>query len=334
MHICYKFRKYKKKIITSFLNAQGINDIKFTWFSFRAKSLAKKYNATVVQWASKQNHEVNRFCKENNLPLLFVEDGFIRSKGLGAFHNIPSSLVFDNLGIYYNPKGSRLFEILKSIKKRDDHDALVLRAQKLKEILINSKVSKYNLSSDLEINEIETLKKSLPKDKKIILVPGQVEDDASVLTGGMGIKSNLELLKEVRSHNEDAFIIFKPHPDVVYGKREDISKASTNAKSTYNAIIYHSNILKIFNLVDEIHTLTSLSGFEALIRNKKVCVYGKPFYAGWGLTHDYHHFKDRDILLSLDELIAGALILYPLYINWDTNKLCEVEDVVKHLENH
>ena len=198
---------------------------------------------------------------------------------------------------------------------------------------VNSKVSKYNLTSDLEINEIETLKKSLPKDKKIILVPGQVEDDASVLTGGMGIKSNLELLKEVRSHNEDAFIIFKPYPDVVYGKREDISKVSTNAKSAYDAIVYHANILKIFNLVDEIHTLTSLSGFEALIRNKKVCVYGKPFYAGWGLTHDYHHFKDRDIVLSLDELIAGALILYPLYINWDTNKLCEVEDVVKHLEN-
>ena len=33
-------------------------------------------------------------------------------------------------------------------------------------------------------------------------------------------------------------------------------------------------------------TMTSLAGFEALLRGKPVTTHGQPFYAGWGLTED------------------------------------------------
>lgn len=88
-------------------------------------------------------------------------------------------------------------------------------------------------------------------------------------------------------------------------------------------------------VVDEVHTLTSLTGFEALLRGVKVCVYGGPFYAGWGLTEDYaverSFLSRRTARLTLDELTAGVLLLYPSYYDWQTASFCTAEDVCHRL---
>ncbi|WP_438830655.1 capsular polysaccharide export protein, LipB/KpsS family, partial [Campylobacter coli] len=55
--------------------------------------------------------------------------------------------------------------------------------------------------------------------KKIILIPAQVEDDASLILGGAGFDT-LKLLQSVRAANKDAFIVFKSHPDVLSGNRK------------------------------------------------------------------------------------------------------------------
>ena len=81
----------------------------------------------------------------------------------------------------------------------------------------------------------------------------------------------------------------------------------------------HASVVSCIHACDELHTLTSLSGFDALLRGKPVTTYGLPFYAGWGLTTDMARahpcFARRTRRLSLDELVAGALLRYPLY--WD-----------------
>jgi len=82
---------------------------------------------------------------------------------------------------------------------------------------------------------------------------------------------------------------------------------------------------------DEVHTLTSLLGFEALLRGRPVVTYGAPFYAGWGLTEDRLAFPRRSRQLSLEQLIAGALILYPAYVDPQTRLACEVETVIERL---
>ena len=51
------------------------------------------------------------------------------------------------------------------------------------------------------------------------LVVGQVEDDRSIERGTADIKTNLGLLKAVRADHPDAYIIYKPHPDVETGNR-------------------------------------------------------------------------------------------------------------------
>src|SRR3546814_7510925 len=55
--------------------------------------------------------------------------------------------------------------------------------------------------------------------KTVILVPGQVEDDASIRFGCTDVRTNIALLKAARAARPDAFIVYKPHPAVVSGNR-------------------------------------------------------------------------------------------------------------------
>jgi capsular polysaccharide export protein len=78
--------------------------------------------------------------------------------------------------------------------------------------------------------------------------------------------------------------------------------------------------------------MTSLVGFEALIRGKKVITYGMPFYAGWGLTIDRQKCERRTRRCTLDELVATSFILYPLYLHPKSNNLCEIEVLLEEIQ--
>jgi len=78
--------------------------------------------------------------------------------------------------------------------------------------------------------------------------------------------------------------------------------------------------------------MTSLVGFEALMRDLKVVCYGLPFYSGWGLTQDFHLIKRRTRKLSLNELVHATLIDYPLYMDWETSTLTSPEVVVAQIK--
>ena len=77
--------------------------------------------------------------------------------------------------------------------------------------------------------------------------------------------------------------------------------------------------------------LTSLAGFEALLRGKSVTCYGQPFYAGWGLTQDLQPPARRSRRLDIDELVYGALIAYPLYLSRDGRGLISPEEAIDAL---
>ncbi|TEY07128.1 capsular polysaccharide biosynthesis protein [Campylobacter sp. US25a] len=254
-----------------------------------------------------------------------VEDGFIRSISLGSDLARPFSLIVDDKGLYIDPnKPSKLEELLQN----EIFDENILnRAKNIIKILLENRFSKYNglKHEDLKINA--------KIGQKIILIPAQVEDDASMILGGFGL-STLDLLKEVRAKNQDSYIIFKPHPDVLSGNRVGL-KDETLILKFCDEIVKDCSIDSAIKIADEIHTITSTSGFDALLRAKKVFTYGMPFYAGWGLTKDKHKCERRTRKLSLEELVAGALITYPRYINPKTKTLCEIEvclDIMLNLQ--
>jgi capsular polysaccharide export protein len=130
--------------------------------------------------------------------------------------------------------------------------------------------------------------------------------------------------------NPDAYVMYKPHPDVVAGLRKQ-GRGEDDAVRWCDEVVVDVSMGELLREVDEVHCLTSLAGFEALLRGKKVTCYGQPFYAGWGLTTDCVPVARRTRKLTLDELVAGALILYPRYMSRWRNELVSPEEALDEL---
>ncbi len=251
---------------------------------------------------------------------IILEDGFIRSAGLGAECREPFSIAADRTGIYYDPRTPNDLETL--IQSTDFTPALTTRAAALRRRLVAADISKYGTRGNML---------DLPRGRRLILVPGQVEDDRSVLTGGGAIRTNAALLAAVRLAEPNAHIVYKPHPDVESGLRTG-GPEPAEADELADTVARDANLTALFAQVDGVHTLTSLTGFEALLRGLPVTTYGAPFYAGWGLTDDRGTIPARRTARrSLDELVAAALILYPRYLDPVTRLPCPPEILIDRL---
>ncbi|EOC4236676.1 capsular polysaccharide biosynthesis protein [Campylobacter jejuni] len=330
----FGFSKWKRKFVKPFFIAKN-NEIIFLDFLDCLKNIQLKENDKFFIWGRRIDYNVLKTtlikkAQDENLlhfapKISLVEDGFIRSISLGSDLTRPFSLIVDDKGLYIDPnKPSKLEELLQN-EIFDEN--MLNRAKNIIKILLENRFSKYNGLKH------ENLKINAKIGQKIILIPAQVEDDASMILGGFGL-STLDLLKEVRTKNQDAYIIFKPHPDVLSGNRVGL-KDETLILEFCDEIVKDCSIDSAIKIADEIHTITSTSGFDALLRAKKVFTYGMPFYAGWGLTKDKHKCKRRTRKLSLEELVAGTLITYPRYINPKTKTLCEIEvclDIMLNLQ--
>ncbi|WP_418910037.1 capsular polysaccharide biosynthesis protein [Helicobacter colisuis] len=281
---------------------------------------ALKQNCKIFIWGRKSFSEIETFAKEHSIPLTRVEDGFIRSISLGSDLTRPFSQVFDECGIYFDATTQSDLETI--LNHTTFNQTLLEEAKILKDKILTSKISKYNTNPHKFLN--------LPPNQLKILIPGQVEDDASIIYGAKG-RTNLSLLKEVREKNPKAYILYKPHPDVLSGNR--IGNIPSSIVLQYcDEILIDISLPSCLEAVDEVHTLTSLSGFEALLYGKRVVTYGMPFYAGWGLTIDQQTCPRRTRKLTLNELIAGAYILYPRYIHPKTLQLCHPIALIDALE--
>ncbi|THD75709.1 capsular polysaccharide biosynthesis protein [Thalassobius vesicularis] len=248
-----------------------------------------------------------------------VEDGFLRSQGLGAQLVPPLSLVCDDLGIYYDPsRESRLDRYIAARAKLRGDQAD--RARDLIERITARGLSKYNQGGTLP---------ELPPGRRI-LVPGQVEDDASILLGASSVKTNLALLQAARNANPDAVILFKPHPDVEAGLRP----GEIDSDGLADCVLSHTDPGAILPQVDAVWTMTSTLGFEALLRGVEVVTLGTPFYAGWGLTRDLAPIPPwRRLNVSLEGLVHAVLVDYPRYRDPKTGLPCPVEVIVDRLSD-
>lgn len=255
-------------------------------------------------------------------PNLCVEDGFLRSVGLGADWITPLSWVIDRAGIYYDATAPSDLENLLQTAEFDE--SLLARAAALRERIVAAGVTKYNVGSGVWSRPAGA--------RRVVLVPGQVETDASIAYGASGLRSNLALLQAVRHANPDAYVIYKPHPDVVAKKRLR-GRDEDQARLYCDEIVTEVPIHRLLDAVDEVHVLTSLAGFEALMRGRRVVCHGHPFYAGWGLTDDQHPHPRRTRRRTVDELVAAALILYPTYVSRVSGAFTTAERALHELQH-
>ncbi|MBR9651604.1 capsular polysaccharide biosynthesis protein [Thalassovita aquimarina] len=252
--------------------------------------------------------------------LVRVEDGFLRSRGLGAELVPPLSLVCDDLGIYYDPSRESRLERLIAARATLRPDQAV-RADTLRRSLIRAGLSKYNLGGDAP---------DLPEGHRI-LVPGQVENDASIRLGAGEVRTNLDLLRAARAANPDAVLLYKLHPDVEAGLRPGAVPREA-ALELADQVLENADPVALLGEVNEVWTMTSLLGFEALLRGVKVTTLGAPFYAGWGLTTDLGQVPERrQARVSLDGLVHAALIDYPRYRDPVSGLPCPAEVIVARL---
>ena len=252
--------------------------------------------------------------------VLRLEDGFLRSVGLGADLTRPLSWVVDGRGMYYDATRPSDLEHLLSHGRFDA--PLLQRAALLRERIVAERLTKYNVGAARWQRPASA--------GRVILVPGQVESDASLAFGAPGMRTNAGLLQAVRTANPTAHVVYKPHPDVVARLRAK-GAGEDQARSWCDEVVTDAAMGDLLLAVDEVHVLTSLAGFEALLRNKPVTCHGQPFYAGWGLTNDVVPVPRRGRRLSLDELVAGALIEYPLYLSRSSDCLITAEQAMDEL---
>lgn len=311
--ICVGFSPWRRRAAAPFLDGVAGPPL-YARDLAQARAMAKGADSQIIVWGG------DNPATGDGAPVLRAEDGFLRSVGLGADFVLPASLVFDSAGVYFDPRGPSDFERLA--EATDFTPELLERAQSLRQTLVRRRLSKYNDAHERPV--------AFKADKVKILVPGQVEDDASVRLGSPEVRSNLELLKRVRARHPDAMIVYKPHPDVEAGiRRGRIPRQE--AMQYADHVIADVAITTLLAQVDRVETMTSLAGFEALLRGVPVTAHGLPFYAGWGLTEDLLPCPRRARRLELDELVAAALILYPRYVDRETGLPCPVEVVVERL---
>ena len=306
-------KRWKKPALKRFLRGPRGSNLLFR--SRRTRQLP--FGATGVVWGRPQQRP--------EAPCWQLEDGFLRSVGLGANLIQPASWVLDRSGIYYDattPSDLETFLANHAFSVAERHRAAVFRQD-----LLAAGLTKYNLQAD-------PWKRPPEAQARIVrLVVGQVPRDASLRFGvpeSASVRSNAQLLEAVRKEFPNDYILYKPHPDVVAGLRHGGPDESLCAASA-DAVLSHGDMAQLLTAVDQVHVLTSLTGFEALLREVPVQVYGLPFYAGWGLSDDVLRCPRRGRPLQLDELVYGSLIHYPSYLCQSSGGLIRPEQALLQL---
>ena len=305
-HVAIGMRRWKRAHLQDFFG--------------REKPLRFRVEGATLAWASQAPADFRG---------LRVEDGFLRSRGLGAELVPPLSLAVDDLGIYYDPtRESRLERLIAGPLPPGG----AARAERLRQVIRAAGVTKYNLGPGADAaGALAALRAERP-DAPVILIPGQVEDDASIRLGAGEVRTNRDLILSARAAHPGAILLYKPHPDVEAGLRPGkVADAATLADLVLDGVEAGAALA----LADRVWTITSGLGFEALLRGIPVTTLGAPFYAGWGLTEDRGPVPERRLGVyprpDLDRLTHAALIAYPRYLDPVTREPCPPELAVERL---
>ena len=305
---------WKRRAVTPFLRSAGGTPHHFRSRAAAERMVAKNAPGDLVIWGADAPD-----ASAPNVRTVRLEDGFLRSVGLGAALAFPLSLVRAgrSVHLYFDARGPNAIERMLLATPPRERD--LARAARLIEAIRAARITKYNAGGPAgPLPETDRLK---------VLVVGQVEDDASIRFGAPAVNTNTGLLAAVRDLFPDALIAYRDHPDVAAGLRT--GRAS---REHVDLGVDAHDILDLLAWCDRVETMTSLAGFEALLRDRPVGTHGWPFYAGWGLTDDRLDRPPRG-QASLDALAAAALILHPDYIHPVSRLHCTPERVVDALAN-
>jgi capsular polysaccharide export protein len=263
-----------------------------------------------IGWGNKASGQKARaWAVKYQKPLAILEDGFMRSVGLGKTGAPAWSIVVDEGGIYYDAsKPSRLEGIIESGALTGDpavHRAALALWRK-------ERLSKYNIGADEAPSSLAG---------KIILVD-QVAGDESISGASASETTFAHMIDAALAEHQASDLVVRTHPDVMAGKAKGFLTEGAQRKSIR---ISTENLSPhaILDAARAIWTVSSALGFEAILRGVPVTTFGIPFYAGWGLSTDRAPagaiaFTRRTRRVTVEELFAAAMLTYARYVNPQT----------------
>ncbi|TDV37320.1 capsular polysaccharide export protein [Paraburkholderia caballeronis] len=322
----FNFPAWKRKYIRScfpgfrlrFLPARGrIGD--YAWDMWRVE------NSRFLVWGYKQPEGLGEYADSRRMEVWRVEDGFLRSVGLGSKHILPLSICVDKSSLYYDARSpSDLEKILNQYDFDADH-ALMAEARDAMNKIRSLRLTKYNLP---QTNRSRIVYGS--KSRRRVLVIGQVEGDQSIKLGCDRAITNNDVVRLAASENPGAQIIYKVHPDILAGMRSKMSDPA-EVRSISTIVSDHMSLDDSLDGVDQVYTISSLAGFESLLRGVPVTTVGCPFYSGWGLTDDRQINVRRTRKLSLEEIFAGAYVKYARYFDPKNGAPISIGDAIEKI---
>lgn len=268
----------------------------------------------------------NKYFHNKNICAAFAEAGFIYSIVPCSKISTPikyrkgHSFIADTEGIYFNARvSSGLEKILNSDMEltKEQYNRAITLIKKIKK----NKISKYNHQP--------IFSPAIGTRRSKILVVDQVRDDKSIIFGMADDETTFEdMLYTAIRENPDSDILIKTHPASNRGHYEDFPVEDYD--NVY-WIDYEINPISLLESVDEVYVCTSQIGFEAVICDKIVHVFGMPFYAGWGVTQDRLSCPRRMKKRTKEEIFYAAYILYSRYVSFKTNSVCELEQTIDEI---
>lgn len=264
--------------------------------------------AGTISWGGRIASKIARTIGAvRRLPHWHLEDGYLRSVELGKSGAMPLSIVADDLGLSVDARrASRLEELIVEADA-----ATAQKGAAIRDAIVRNRLSKYN--------HLPHVSPDLPKTtRRRILLIDQVVGDVSVGFSLGSAASFEQMLDEAIATG--AQCIIRSHPDVIAGYRKGYM---TDAAAKRPGVIFFADpvsVDSVLSVADEVWTVASQFGFDALLRDIPVRCYAAPFYAGWGLTED--RMSDaakrvigarRTISRSIDHLAGAGFHQYPLY---------------------
>jgi capsular polysaccharide export protein len=263
----------------------------------------------IVSWGGRLPAKAAKnIARLRGLPHWNLEDGFLRSVGLGKSGSIPLSIVADDLGL---PVDAGLSSRLERLIDDPGRPSVATNGRKIRDLLVEHKLSKYNHLPH-KAPKIE------PSTRRRFLLVDQVVGDVSV-GRALGSRASFEqMLRDAVSSGGQCLV--RTHPDVMAGYRKGYL---TELAARTPGVVFvddQVSVASILDVVDEVWTVSSQFGLDALLRGLPVRCYAVPFYAGWGLTQDNIGESVRAAIAqrrtarpTIDELAEVVFSTYPAY---------------------